>query len=105
MHANRPTTDATTDAAIKAAGTNADPAWVSAAFAAVATAAGVHPDGFTAADVWHLIPKGETTKEGRALGWVLREMNRAGMIEPTGRYISSGERRNHYRPMREWRMS
>ena len=43
------------------------------------------------------------THDDRAIGAVMKSLHKAGIIEPTGRYISQQRKRNHCRPLREWR--
>jgi hypothetical protein len=44
-----------------------------------------------------------TTHEPRALGAVMRQLARDGVIEPTDTYAPSGRSQNHNRPQRIWR--
>lgn len=54
---------------------------------------------FTTDDVWPLVPP---VVEPRAMGAVLQQLRRDGVITPTGRYIPSGRSENHGRPVLVW---
>ena len=71
-----------------------------------AVSLGASPIGghtFTSDDVLRYEPELEECPEKRVLGAAFRELSRAKIIEPTGRYISSSRRASHCRPKREWR--
>ena len=44
-----------------------------------------------------------STHEPRALGAVTRKLVRAGLIEKTGRYVTSNRKSNHAQPIPVWR--
>ena len=57
----------------------------------------------TSADVRAGIPETITTHEPRALGGVMRKLQKEGWIVPTDSHRLSKNRVNHNRPMRVWR--
>lgn len=54
---------------------------------------------FTASDVQASLPP---AAEPRALGGVIRWAHRNGVIEPTGRWVTTDRAASHGRPEREW---
>lgn len=60
---------------------------------------------FTAEDVWDLAPEvdGLGSYDGRVLGALLRDAQRAGLIQPTPLWRASTRVACHGRPMRVWR--
>jgi hypothetical protein len=60
---------------------------------------------FTSADLRDLLARhypDVKTHDDRALGAVMRQLQREGWIEATDRVQSSGRVRNHHRPLRVW---
>ena len=58
---------------------------------------------FTTDDVWEGIGDDVSTRDGRALGPLMREAVAEGLIAPTGNYRTSRREKCHQRPVREWR--
>lgn len=78
----------------------ADRSWLWDARAAVLDAASKH-EAFSADDVWASgLPK---PREPRALGYVMRELARAGFIEMTGDYHRTAQALRHRAPVMLWR--
>lgn len=58
---------------------------------------------FTTDDVWDELAKHSTvTHEPRALGAVIRNAARMGLIRSTGTYVKTRRREAHSRPIPEW---
>jgi hypothetical protein len=90
------------DEAIERAGDAADAEWWQAAVSAVVFCA--HRSGtFTTDDVWVMIPAEFQTREPRALGAVMRNLQDQGVISPTGEYRPTQRPKAHGRPVRVWR--
>lgn len=90
------------DAAAQAAEDAADPAWRWAAkvFLREAIRSG---EPFTSADITErLRESGFSTRDGRALGAIIRSASRAGLIKPTGRVLTSPLPDHHSGLSREW---
>lgn len=84
------------------AGEHADSSWMFDARRALAHIAATLPT-FTTDDVWAFLDSSTaTTHEPRALGAVIRNAHRAGLIHPTGGYIPSTRPECHGRPVRQW---
>jgi hypothetical protein len=92
------------DEAIQRVDEHAAPAWKDVAYAAVAHLSSVLPE-FTTDEVWYAIANSDdvTTHELRAMGAVMRRAQRAGLIEPTDRYMASTRAVCHSAPKRIWR--
>jgi len=58
---------------------------------------------FTTDDVWATIDPRHTTHERRAMGAVMRQLQRSGDIVPTDLYVPSARPECHRRPIRVWR--
>lgn len=59
---------------------------------------------FTTDEVWEAIGDDVATRDGRALGPLMREAVADGLIIPTGNYRKSKRTACHQRPVREWRL-
>ena len=90
------------DEALALVETAADVDWKQRARDAIRTVA-FSGRAFTTDDVWDAIGDGVATRDGRALGPLMREAVADGLIEPTGNYIKSRRLACHQRPVREWR--
>jgi len=89
--------------AIGAAGQHADVRWRTLATAAILRLA-FQGGSFTTDDVWTVVePFGVTTHDNRALGAVMKAMQRTGLIEATTTFLPSTRAVNHNRPVRVWR--
>jgi hypothetical protein len=89
------------DEAIARVGANADQLWASRAAAAVRNAA--RWGTFTTDDVWATLEReGVTTHEPRALGAVMKQLERDGTIRPTGQWVQTRRASAHARPIRVW---
>ena len=87
--------------AIGSAGQHADHRWKTLATAAVIRLS--MGGEFTTDDVWaQLEPQGVTTHENRALGAVMKAMQKCGLIAPTDHFRCSARAINHNRPVRIW---
>jgi len=76
--------------------------WWNAAVSAVVFCS--HQSGtFTTDDVWTMIPVEFQTREPRALGAVMRNLQEQGVIVPTGEYRPTERPKAHGRPVRVWR--
>ena len=73
------------------------------AIEAVSAGAGEVQGRFTSDDVLRYDLRLEGCPEKRVLGAAFRKLRLEGIIEPTGRYISSRRTISHARPKREWR--
>jgi hypothetical protein len=76
--------------------------WKSAAREALFMAAAELP-ALTADDIWERFPKGLETGNGSALGHIIREALRLGLIEATGEFRHSTRPAMHCRPNPVWR--
>lgn len=103
MTATQPDLFSITNEAIGRAGENADERWTRDARSAIRTVAfkGVE---FTTDAVWELLDKVSSarTHEPRAMGALMREAQRAGLIRTTGAYIKSSRPDCHLRPCAVW---
>lgn len=90
------------DLGIRQADDHADPEWKDAALLAVHRCAVSHPE-FIVDSVWQFIPEGFTTREGRAMGAVIRKALERQWIEPTGRYTKTARTTSHSAPRQIWR--
>jgi hypothetical protein len=91
-----------TEEAIARAGKHADTNWKAAAMQAVLHLAS-EQTWFTADDVWRVLGSSEAeTHERRALGAVMRECQKQGIIRASGRYVKSKRIECHSRPVRVW---
>ena len=88
------------DTAVTAAGLAADPYWRALADAAIRQLA-VTGDEFTTDDVWRLLA-GFDTPEHRALGSLMREAHKAGLIRPLRKWRESTRVEAHKNPKRVW---
>ena len=93
---------AVTEEAIARAGKHANTGWKAAATQAVLHLASGQA-WFTADDVWRILGDSEAqTHERRALGAVMRECQKQGIIRATGRYMKSQRIECHSRPVMVW---
>lgn len=90
------------DDAIDRAGAHADQTWAAHAVAAVRGAARLFR--FTTDDVWARLEQyGVQTHEPRALGAIMKQLERDGEIVPTGDWVQTRRPAAHARPIRVWR--
>ena len=90
--------------AVGAAGAHMDHRWKTLATAAVLRLALSASAGFTTDDVWaQLDPHAIVTHDNRALGAVMKAMQKCGLIEATTTFVPSARTVNHNRPVRVWR--
>lgn len=89
------------DRALARVGANADAGFVAEARIAIKRA--MMQGTFTTDDVWALIDPRHTTHERRALGAVMKQLQRSGDIVPTDLYVPSARPECHRRPVRVWR--
>lgn len=90
------------DEAIERVGANAPVGWKEQA--RVAVKAAMLRGEFTTDEVWEwLDAQGYQTRERRALGAVMKQMERDGEIRPTGQWRQSLRPECHARPVRVWR--
>ena len=78
---------------------NANAEWLKAAWKTVLRLA--HTGEAFTSDKVFLLTRG-STHEPRAMGAVMRKASRSGIIKPTGRWVDTGRKVSHNRPMREW---
>jgi hypothetical protein len=96
------------DEAIRRAGENANPEWSAGAMAVVCQLAN-KGSAFTTDDVHELLDqlvaagRVARTHEPRALGAVMREAHKLGLIVPLDQWRQSKRRACHSRPLRVWR--
>jgi len=89
------------DEALQRAERNAAVDFNAAARIAVSTLRAL--DTFTTDDVWDLLDRnGITTHDRRALGSVMKRLEREGRIAPTGNWQQSRRVECHARPVRVW---
>lgn len=91
------------DEAMALAAAHADQLWLKAARRSLL---GFARSGraFTSVDVLeYLEQRGIRCREPRALGPLMMEAKRAGLIWPTREFIQSTRRKNHARPVRVWK--
>lgn len=90
------------DQAIAQAGQHADDQWRDTAHTVVRELANAGVP-FTTDHVWAVLDDLDaTTHEPRALGAVIQQASRAGVIRPTGRWVKSTRGVNHAREIKEW---
>lgn len=87
------------DEAIALVHAGADPDWFGKALGAVRVLANTR-NRFTTDELWSMVP---SPTEPRALGAVMQEARRLGLVEPTDQTIPSARPRCHARPVRVWR--
>ena len=59
---------------------------------------------FTTDPIWALLRgRGLTTREPRAMGAVMKELQAEGIIAPTGRFVKSVSKVGHHRNIQVWR--
>lgn len=91
-----------TNAAIKKADDHANAEWKEAALDIVRVLS-FHKDRMTSDDVWNnLEARGIKTHEPRALGAVMRQAAKRGLIYPTHTYVKSKRHECHSRPIMVW---
>ena len=89
------------DEALATVEAHADTSWRALAVATIRRLADAGP--FTADDVWEALrASGAATHEPRALGALIINTARAGLIVGTGRYFPSRLPQRHARPVKEW---
>lgn len=57
---------------------------------------------FTSESLWSMVPPPPFGTDSRAMGAVVRDAAKSGLIEPTGRYVEGKRTASHKRPVREW---
>jgi hypothetical protein len=91
------------DEAIQTAEDHAHAEWLAFALLTVKNLALLGPE-FTTDAVWERLDHyGVTTHEPRAMGAVVKRAVRDGLIVSTGRYVKSGRKVNHARPIPVYR--
>jgi hypothetical protein len=91
------------DRAIYVVGAFADQDWKKEARAAVRILCRTGDD-FTGDDVWRLLAGvSASTPEPRALGAIIKEAAKDGLIHATGEYRKSIRKESHRRPLQVWR--
>lgn len=85
---------------------NAAEDWKTAARAAVGYLC-TRSDPFTTDDAWSLLTAWDVpaTHEPRAMGAIIREASRSGLIVKTGDYVESKRPESHCRPLPVWRVA
>lgn len=98
-----PTAQKVTDQAVDRSANGASPVWLSSAFEAVYALA-KSTRTFTSDDVWDALARlgVEHPTEPRALGSVMREASKMGMIVPTGEWRLCTRVSRHRGPVRVW---
>lgn len=95
--------DEAVQSAIDAAERGADPQWKDAA-AGVLRSLALQRSEFSTDDIWFRLGEiGVSTPEPRAMGAIVRQAAREGLIEWTGMYRRSFRRACHRRPVAVWR--
>ena len=88
------------DTALARVEAHADDSWLARARAVVLSVSASRTE-FTSDDLWSAgLPK---PREPRALGAVLRELARQGLIESTGRFVRTTQVSRHAAPILVWR--
>lgn len=98
-------------AKIEQARQGANPDWLVFAENVVRFLAATGPDTFTVDDVheqmaeWAELADGDvpTTPKGQALGFVMRKLSQAHIIEWTGEFVPSRRKQSQRQPIRSWR--
>lgn len=90
------------DDAIDRVGEHADTEWKAAVALAIRFCAKTR-DAFTTDEVWSLLTGRDATHEPRAMGAMMQEAKRAGVIAPTKEWRESARPECHARPCRVWR--
>lgn len=90
--------------AIARVGSNAEPAFRSAAMSALRGLVRTMPE-LTADDLWDALEASDAPMphEPRALGAVMQSAAKLGLIVATNRWVESRRPQNHARPVRVWR--
>jgi hypothetical protein len=97
------TPQAARDEALERVEAAAHEEWKLAAAEAIASLA-FNFETFTSDDVWRILDRSEhTTHERKAMGPMLLNAARDGLIERTGRTVDSRRTACHGRPVRVWR--
>ena len=91
------------DEAIARVGVNADPKWLNAAHGII-TELAFDKQRFTSDDVWAMLDKTGVPNphEPRALGAVLKQVAKEGLIHATDDWVPSRRAVAHARPVRVW---
>lgn len=89
--------------AIAHVGINADPAWITTCYNIIVAVA-FNKQRFTSDDVWAELDKSkiEAPHEPRALGAVLKQVAKEGLIRATDEWVPSKRVACHARPVRCW---
>ena len=90
-----------TDRAIEKVAKNANQEWMEAAYKAVQSVASLLAE-FSADDVAMAMPKNVTTSDKRAMGAVLRQAAKDGLIRSTPRFTTCQRINQHRCPKRIW---
>jgi hypothetical protein len=82
---------------------HADPAWLAQAYSAIQHLC-AQRFSFTSDDVWALLDARNVPapREPRALGAVMRQAARDGLLEASGEYVQSERSECHNRPVAIW---
>lgn len=91
------------DEAIARVDTNMDERWKQACRNAIMEIASIKAE-FTTDDVWELMYQKNIDQphENRAMGAVIREIHKLGIIKPSDRYVNSLRPECHRRPVKVW---
>lgn len=94
--------EAARDEAMARADGHADPLWRDAAMRVIRSLAASGAE-FTTDEVWSALARsGHVTHEPRALGALMVQAGKAGIVKPTDRYRNSRRVECHARPVRVW---
>jgi hypothetical protein len=100
---NRAAAIAARDEAIERVGENANAAWKERAYQAVLRAARTRED-FTTDDVWEFLDADDRPHEPRAMGAIMQDAKRAGVIEAVRGAVRQSEHATcHARPKQVWK--
>lgn len=90
------------DQAIQQVEDHADGKWMDLAVACVLGIAATRRP-FTSDHIWDVLDGFDIEPhEPRALGAVMKQLSRRGVIRPTGNYVQSSRPKCHARPVKEW---
>lgn len=95
----RTTSQLLRDEGIKQVEGGTDLDWLDEAYAAVEYLTHTR-DQFTADDVWPLLTS--MPKNNKALGAVMQNAHRDGIIKPTSHFVQTQRASSHARPLRVW---
>lgn len=93
--------EARRDEALTRVEANADASWKRHVMRIIHDLA-VERRSFTTDDVWARVDPGAGTHEPRAMGAMMRQAAKAGLVRPTDSYVESSRPECHARPVRVW---